>query len=148
MSQFIYEQILPYPPKEVFTIFRDQLLKTFPDVNLSKVSGATAGKDTKGISGYTFHLNLEITDYRENEVYELTTHASNRQEFVSRYDFAAVVPNKTRLTLTETNTTSGFFGIANAIVTSIIFKKRATQKAEKIFLSITDELEKRKTGKK
>ncbi len=147
MAQFIYEQILPYPPKEVFTIFREQLIKTFPNVNPSKAIGATAEKDTKGISGYTFQLNLEITNYQENEIYELTTHASNKQEFVSRYDFAAVGPNNTRLTLTETNTTPGFFGSANAIMASIIFKKRAKQKANKVFLSITDELEKRKMGK-
>jgi len=147
MAQFNFEQILPYPPKKVFNIFREQMLQSFPGVNLNNPLGAKAEKTTTGVSGYKFHLNIEITDYQENEIYEITSRASNKQEFVSRYKFMPEGDKNTRLNFSETNTTPGFFGNANAILSSILFKNRARKKIEKIVLSIVGELEKRKTEK-
>ena len=122
-------------------------MQTFSGVDSTNPIGAKAEKTITGVSGYKFRLNIEVTDYRENEIYEITSRASNDQEFVSRYELFRLGDNKTRLVFSETNITEGFFGSANAVLTSIFFKKRARKKIEKIVRSIIDELEKRKPEK-
>jgi len=143
MSQFHHQKVLPYPPEIIFTIFKEQIRKAFPKVKLSNPIGARAEKDAKGVSGYSFHLNLEITDYKNNELYELTTHASNQQEYVSRYELKPINKGETLLSLDEKITTPGIFGAANALLTGVIFKGRAMRKAQGLFESIETELEKR-----
>lgn len=145
MAQFNFESIIPYSSKEIFDIFHEQMLQTFPGIDPANPIGAKAEKTTTGVSGYKFHMDIEVTDYRENEVYEITSCASNKQEFISRYEFENLDDNKTRLVFSETNMTKGFFGSANAVLTSLIFNKRARNKIEKIIRSLVDELEKRKS---
>ena len=147
MAQFNFENIIPYSPNEIFDVFREQMLQTFPDADSANPIGAKAEKTTTGISGYKFLLNIEITDYRENEIYEITSRASNKQEFISRYELKNLDDNKTRLVFTETNITEGFFGSANAVLTSLVFRNRARKKIEKIIVSLVNELEKRKSEK-
>jgi len=102
--------------------------------------GATASREVTGIGGNTFRLDLEISDYQENEVYEVTTFASNRQSYVTRYELNPTKDGKTLLRLTEQITTPGFFGSGNAILTQIFFKRKARQKAERLFQAIETEL--------
>ena len=147
MAQFNFEDSIPYSANEIFDIFREQMLQTFPGVDPANPVGAKAEKIANGVSGYRFNLNLEITDYRESEIYEIKTHASNKQEFISRYEFKALDENNTQIIFSETNITEGFFGSANAVLTSMLFKNRARKKIEKIIRSLAAELEKRKAEK-
>lgn len=142
MSQFQYEQSFAYSPKKIFDIFRKQFLETFPQGDINAPLGASTSRESTGVGGNTFRLELEITDYRENEVYEVTTYASNRQSYVTRYELSPMIDGKTRLRLTEKNTTPGFFGSGNAILTQILFKRKARKKAERLFQAIENELAK------
>ena len=141
MSQFLYQKIIPFSPEEVFSIFREQFYKTFPKANRKKPIGAKAQRDAKGVQGYVFQLQLEVTDYCENKIYEITTHASNKQHYSSRYELTPTDDGGTLLVLKESIITPGFFGTTNALLTQIFFKGRAKRKAERLFQSIQSELE-------
>jgi hypothetical protein len=140
MTNYQFQHIFSYPPERVFAIFRKQIRETFPSVNLSNPIGTATEKKAKGVQGYTFILQLEISDYKENEAYELTTHASNRQSYVSRYELQPLPENKTQLVLTEENTTPGFWGNANTLLSKMLYKKWANRKAEHLFQGIESEL--------
>lgn len=104
--------------------------------------GATTEREAPGAGGYTFRLSMQISDYRENDVYELTTQASNRQTFITRYELFSTEDGSTRLVLTEKNTTPGYFGSGNALLTQIFFQRKARKKAERLFHAIENELAK------
>lgn len=146
MAQFILNKIFPYSATEVFAIFRDQFKQTFPQADILNPIGACAERDAAGVQGYTFHLSTQITDYEENKVYELTTRSSNKQIYVTRYELNPLKDGSTLLELSEEIATPGFFGSTNAILTQIIFKKRARKKAERLFQSIETELARKSNG--
>ena len=146
MSQYILKKVFPYSTTEVFAVFHDQFKQTFPLANILKPIGACAERDAAGVQGYTFHLSMQITDYEENRVYELTTRSSNKQIYVTRYELTPLEDGSTLLALGEEITTPGFFGSANAILTQIFFKKRARKKAERLFQSIETELARKSNG--
>lgn len=142
MTKYQFQHIFSNPPEQIFAIFRKQLCDTFPSVDLSNPIGTTNQKETRGVQGYTFLLDLEISDYKENEIYEITTHASNKQSYISRYELHSLPEDKTQLVLIEENTTPGFWGNANALITKIFFKKQGDRKAERLFQGIEAELAK------
>jgi len=144
MSHFQHQKTLPYPPEKVFKVFKRQMFKTFPSANRSNPLGAKSERDSKGIQGYTFHLEQEITDYQENRIYEVTTHASNHQVFVSRYELKNGEGDNTLLVLEEWITTPGFFGNINTLLTQLLFKGRAQKKAYTLFQSIESEINQKK----
>jgi hypothetical protein len=141
-TQFQYEKKFTHPPGAVFAIFKREFQKTFPNGDVNTPLGSTAEREAPGAGGYTFRLDMEITDYLENQVYELTTHASNSQIYITRYELFPSEDGNTRLVLTEKNTTPGFFGSGNALVTLIFFKQKARKKAERLFQAIENELAK------
>lgn len=142
LSQFQYEKTFSHSPSEVFAIFRQQFEQTFPESDTAHPLGAIVEREAPGAGGYTFRLSMKISDYRKDEVYELTTHASNRQTFVTRYELFPTRDGNTRLVLMEKNTSPGFFGSGNAILAQFFFKRKARKKAERIFQAIENELAK------
>jgi hypothetical protein len=140
MSQFQYEHSFAHSPEKIFAIFCKQFQQTFPQGNIKAPLGVSVSREASGIGGNTFRLELEISDYRENEVYEVSTYASNRQSYITRYELIPAEEGKTLMRLTEKITTPGFFGSGNAILTQIFFKRKAKQKAERLFQAIENEL--------
>lgn len=141
-AKFQHEKIITHTPSDVFAIFKREFQKTFPEGDVNHPLGAITEREAPGAGGNIFRLSMHISDYREEEVYELTTQASNRQTFITRYELFPAEGGNTRLVLTEKNTTPGFFGSGNALLTQIIFKRKASKKAERLFQAIENELAK------
>ncbi|MEG1004283.1 MAG: DUF3284 domain-containing protein, partial [Clostridium sp.] len=72
-------------------------------------------------------MNVEITDYKENELYQITS-VRNKLAFVSTYKFERIDDNKCIFGLEESDSTAGIFKGLNAILQNFLFKKRITKR--------------------
>ncbi|MGL5067317.1 MAG: DUF3284 domain-containing protein [Sarcina sp.] len=114
-----------YSAKEIFKIFKKMIKQDFPRFNEKDAIGTSTKKTIGHYATKSAEAYVEITDYKENEVYEITTVTSKTQTtFVSRYELEVVDANTTILTLQEHQAGEGFFVAINYFVQTMFFKNR------------------------
>ncbi len=123
MPTFKNEAILDYPVDKVFKVFRDTAKRDFPKFNDKKPIGCSIERNVGTYSLKTARMKVEITDYKPNEIYEISSH-KGKTLYKSNYQFVSLGENKTKLLLTESEYTQGALNFLNTIIASIFFKGR------------------------
>ncbi|MGL5634073.1 MAG: DUF3284 domain-containing protein [Sarcina sp.] len=140
-NSFINSAELNYPRKEIFKVFKKQIKQDFPKFNEKEAIGTSTKKKIGHYATKTAEAFIEITDYKEDEVYEITTTTSQKSiTFYSRYTLEEIDANTTRLTLEESQAGYGFFVTINHAVQSIFFKKRIKQRFSFLIQSLESEI--------
>lgn len=137
LSTFKNKAILDYPVNEVFDIFKETAKRDFPKFNEKNPIGVYVDRKVGTYSVKEGKMRVEITDYKEKEIYEITS-KQGKSEYKSRYEFSTVNENKTKLLLTENNYSEGALHIINAIIAAMFFRGRV----KKRFRFLVQELEK------
>ncbi len=114
---------LNYPVEEVFKIFINTAKRDFPKFNEKNPIGCAVTKKTGAYSNKKVDIRVEITDFKKNELYQITS-VRDKMMFVSTYTFEKIDDNKTLFSLEESDNTTGIFGGINAFLQNFLFKKR------------------------
>ncbi|MGG7178554.1 DUF3284 domain-containing protein [Clostridium paraputrificum] len=134
---FLNSVVLDYPVEEVFRIFIRTAKRDFPKFNENNPVGCKVSKKVGAYSAQSATLEVEITGFKKNELYQITS-TSSSAIYISTYDFEVVDDNSTRITLTEEDKKPGFFPGFNTLIQNIAFKGRVKRR----FAYFVDSLEK------
>lgn len=130
-----------YSAKEIFKVFKKMIKQDFPRFNEKEPIGTSVKKQIGSYSTKSAEAYVEITDYKENEVYEITTVTSKTQvTFVSRYVLTPISEDKTLFTLEQTQAGTGFFITVNHIIQSIFYKKRVQRRFDALLEGLDTEI--------
>lgn len=149
MSGFKNEMIINHNIDKVFNVFHQTAKRDFPDFSEETAIGTKVYRTVGSYSTKSKNnIEVEITDFKRNEVYEVTTRNHvNGQDFVSRYLFEKVDDDTTMLTLEENQQIQGVFSKANAWLTQFIFKNRVKSRLEYFVESLEKEIEQTQESK-
>lgn len=120
---FSNSAIVNYPVEEVFSVFIRTAKRDFPKFNENNPIGASVKKKVGAQSKKSQSLNVEITDYKKNELYKITSTSSNTV-YYSTYQFEKIDGSSTRITLIEENETKGIIRGINHFFQGLSFKGR------------------------
>jgi hypothetical protein len=115
--------IIRYPVEKVFNLFLRQAKRDFPKFNESNPIGCSVTKRVGSYSVQSATLKVEITDYKKNELYQITSTSPDRI-YYSTYEFESMDESSTRITLIEEDKSKGFLSWFNVILQNILFKRR------------------------
>lgn len=116
---------LNYSASDIFKLFNKMAKQDFPRFNPKEALGCSTKKTIGHYAGRQAEAYVEITDYIDQKVYEVTTiTSSTKLTFVSRYSLEKIDDNTTILTCEETQSGTGFFDTMNHTIQAIFFKKR------------------------
>lgn len=119
--------VLKYPVEKVFSVFIRSAKRDFPKFNENNPTGSSVTKKVGAYSTQSVTLKVEITDYKKNELYKITS-TSHDRIYYSTYEFEVVDGKFTRVTLTEEDKTKGFFSWFNVMMQNILFKNRVKRR--------------------
>lgn len=137
---FSNSAVINYPIEKVFNIFIRSAKKDFPKFNESNPIGCKVVKKVGSYSAQSAKLEVEITDYKKNELYEIKSSSPN-SNYISRYSFESVDENSTRITLLEDEVSKGFVPWFNVIVQNLAFKGRVKRRFEVFIEGLSREVE-------
>ena len=112
-----------YPVEEVFKVFMRAAKRDFPKFDDKNPIGASVTKKGGAYAGKSVDMNVEVTDYKQNELYQITS-VRNKLSFVSTYKFKKIDDNKCLFTLEESDSTAGIFKGINSMLQNLLFKSR------------------------
>lgn len=124
---FLNSAIVKYPVEEVFSVFVRTAKRDFPKFNESNPVGTSVTKKVEACSVKSASLNVEITDYKENELYKITSKGSDTI-YYSTYQFEKIYENSTRITLIEENETKGIITWINHLLQNLFFRGRVKRR--------------------
>lgn len=136
---FINTVELNYPVEEVFKVFIRTAKRDFPKFNEKNPIGASVTRKAGNYSTKQSEVRVELTDYKLNEVYQITT-AKNHVMFVSTYTFKKIDEYTTELTLEESDSTEGFFKGINSFMQNFLFKKRIKKRFSFLVQGLENEI--------
>ena len=119
--------VLNYPVDEVFKVFIRVAKRDFPKFNENNPIGCKVIKNVGAYSAKSAKLEVEITDFKKNEIYQITSKGSSAV-YVSTYKFEELSDESTRVTLVEEDRKKGFFPWFNSIIQTIAFKGRVRRR--------------------
>lgn len=140
MATYKNQDILDYPAKEIFKVFKLTAKRDFPKFNENRPIGVSVERKVGAYSLKTATMLIEITDYKNNEVYEITS-SHNSTTYKSRYEFFALEDNKTKLVLTESQYSAGIANIINVVVASIFFRGRVKKRFNHLINTLKNQIE-------
>ncbi|MEQ8197102.1 MAG: DUF3284 domain-containing protein [Clostridiaceae bacterium] len=140
MLLFEDEIILDYSVNDVFSIFVRTAKRDFPKFNEKNPIGTKTEKKTGSRSFRKTVLSVEITDYEKNKVYEITS-ISQPEVYVSRYEFGDLGNNRTKLTLKESDDSTGFFSVINKFLMKFVFRFLIKRKFDSFISALKDEVQ-------
>lgn len=133
--------VVEYSDKEIFKVFKKMIKQDFPRFNEKDPVGTSVKKKIGSYSTKSAEAYIEITDYKENEVYEITTVTSKTQTtFISRYTLTPVEDGKTLFTLEQSQAGDGFFVTLNHFIQSIFFKGRIKKRFSFLLQGLDNEI--------
>lgn len=124
---FSNSAVINYPVEKVFNVFIRTAKKDFPKFNESNPVGCKVIKRVGTYSSQSANLEVEITDFKKNELYEIKS-SSPSSIYTSRYSFESVNEDSTRLTLIEDDVTKGFVSWFNVLIQNLVFKGRVKKR--------------------
>ncbi|MDS0526175.1 DUF3284 domain-containing protein [Clostridium sp. SHJSY1] len=137
---FSNSAIIKYPVEKVFNLFIRQAKREFPKFNESNPIGCSITKRVGAYSVQSATLKVEITDYKKNELYQITSTSPDRI-YYSTYEFEIIDENSTRITLIEEDKSTGFFVWFNVILQNILFKNRIKRRFKFFIEGLIREIE-------
>lgn len=139
MANFKNEAVIDYPVKDVFKVILKAAKRDFSNFNKDKAIGTKITKSVGAYSNKTGTMEIEITDFKENEVYEITS-SQGLKVIRSKYSFEPVEGNKTRFILEESENSTGFISGINSLIVGVIFKKRIKRRFSFLIKGLEAEL--------
>lgn len=137
---FSNSAIIKYPVEKVFSLFIRQAKREFPKFNESNPIGCSVAKRVGAYSVQSATLKVEITDYKKNELYQITSTSPDRI-YYSTYEFEIVDEKSTRITLIEEDKSTGFMVWFNVILQNILFKNRIKRRFKFFIEGLIREIE-------
>lgn len=124
---FSNSAVINYPIEEVFAMFIKTAKRDFPRFDEDNAIGCKVKKKVGTYSVQSADMEIEITDYKKNELYQIKS-TNESIVYTSTYEFDAVDEKSTRLTLTEEDKKPGFLPWFNVILQNIAFKGRVKRR--------------------
>jgi hypothetical protein len=124
---FSNSAVVKYPVEEVFSIFIKTAKRDFPKFNESNPIGSSVIKKVGAYSVNSANLKIEITDYKINELYQLTS-TGPKTVYYSNYKFEKIDENSTRITLIEEDVSDGFITWLNRLIQGLAFSGRVKRR--------------------
>lgn len=136
---FSNSAVVNYPVEEIFSVFIKTAKRDFPKFDESNPIGASIVKKL-GSKSKAATLTIEITDYKKNELYKITTTSSNAI-YYSTYQFEKIDENSTNITLIEDNETQGIFTKINSFLQYVSFKGKVNRRFVRFIEALEREIE-------
>lgn len=133
--------VVDYPIEEVFKTFIRTAKRDFPKFNENNPIGSAVTKEVGTYSAKTGTLRIEITDYKLNELYQITS-VRDKMMYISTYQFEKIDENSTQITLEETEETPGAFQLVNTIIQKVCFKGTVKRRFGVFVNALEQEMEK------
>lgn len=124
---FSNSAVINYPVEKVFNVFIRTAKKDFPKFNESNPIGCKVIKRVGAYSAQSAKLEVEITDFKKNELYEIKS-SSPSSVYTSRYSFEAISKESTKITLIEDDVSKGFIPWFNVLIQNLVFKGRVKKR--------------------
>ncbi len=124
---FSNSAVINYPVEKVFNVFIRTAKKDFPKFNESNPIGCKVIKRVGAYSAQSANLEVEITDFKKNELYEIKS-SSPSSVYTSRYSFEAISKESTKITLIEDDVSKGFIPWFNVLIQNLVFKGRVKKR--------------------
>lgn len=137
---FSNSAVINYPVEKVFNVFIRSAKRDFPKFNENNPVGSKVSKKVGAYSTQSATLEVEITDYKKNEIYAITS-TSPERIYYSTYKFEVVGENKTRITLEESDKSKGFVSILNVLIQTLVFKGRVKRRFTYFIENLQREIE-------
>lgn len=131
--------IVNYNSKEVYNIFRKNAKRDFKDFKDDNPIGCKIEKNITTGGSKTIKCIVEITDYKLNEVYEITT-SNEFSKCVSRYTFKEKSNGTTVVTLEEVQSTEKMVELVTLWIQRFLAKKNFKESFKNIINSLNHEL--------
>ncbi len=132
MATYKNEAVVNYNVEKVFKLFYKTAKRDFKKFKEETAVGTNTGRQVGAYSGKKEHMQIEITAYEKNKVYEITSYKRG-VSFISRYELEKVDEDKTKLKHIESDDTKGIFGLINNLL-AILFLRRKAKKRFDIFI--------------
>lgn len=135
--------IVQYELEEVFRIFMKNAKKDFPDFNEENPVGCKINKTIQSVGPKSLNCTIEITDYVENEKYQITTSTNfttGVSTCVSTYMFKAQKDGATKLVVEENQDSEKFMSYATLWLQRFLAKRNFKAKVNNIAESLNNEL--------
>lgn len=130
--------ILNYPAEDVFHIFIKHAKKDFSDFNEENAKGCKIEKQiNSGVK--LIECTVEITDYKKNEKYEITT-STSYSKCISIYNFIKQKDGTTKLVFEEDQASDQFFGYISLWIQRFMARRNFKLKFDNIIDSLNNEL--------
>lgn len=137
---FINSAVVNYPIEEVFKVFIRVAKRDFPKFNEKNPIGCSVTKKVGAYSAKSADVRVEITDFKKDEVYQITT-VKDKLIYVSTYRFKKIDDENTQIDLEEVENTPGIFPGLNAMFQNLLFKKRIRKRFEYFVTGLENEIE-------
>lgn len=131
--------VVNYKVEEVFNIFNNNAKRDFKDFREDNAVGCKMVKDITTGGKKPIRCNIEITGYKKNLKYEITT-SNKYSKCVSTYTFKPQTNGTTLLTLKETQSTPKFMQFMTLLFQRFLARQRFKASFNNIIESINNEL--------
>lgn len=141
MADFRNETIVEYPIKKVFNVILEVAKRDFDNFDEKNAIGTSTEKTVGNYATKTSKMKVEITNYKRNEIYEVTS-SQDDKVFISRYTFEKIDSNNTKIILEEYENSNGFIGGLNSFLVGFLYKKRVNRRFTYLIKGLVNEIEK------
>jgi hypothetical protein len=131
--------ILNYPTEDVFHVFIKYAKKDFSDFNEEDATGCKIQKKINSGGANPIECTVEITEYKKNEKYQITT-STSYSKCISTYNFKGQKDGTTKLEFEEEQTSDKFFGYMSLWVQRFMARRNFKLKYNNIIESLNNEL--------
>ncbi|MGL4990446.1 MAG: DUF3284 domain-containing protein [Sarcina sp.] len=140
-NTFKNSAVVDYSNIEIFKVIKKMIRQDFPRFNEKNPIGTSVTKQIGSYSTKTAEAYVEITDYKENELYEITTVTSKgRITYVSKYILTPLEDGKTEFTLEQTQGGPGIFTTLNHMLQSFLYKGRIKKRFDYLLQGLDAEI--------
>lgn len=131
--------ILDYKVNDVFHIFIENAKKDFSDFNVEDATGCKVKKKLTSSMSAPIECTVEITKYKKNELYQITTSTENTT-CVSTYTFQDTNDGKTKLMVEEKQDTIKFFGYMSLLIQRFMDRRNFKLKYNNLIENLNNQL--------
>lgn len=127
MSTYKNKVVLNYPISAVFKVFRNTAKRDFLKFDEENAVGSSVERNVGAYSIRSTNMKIEITDYKANEIYEITS-VQDSTVYKSRYEFKQLDGQTTEINVVESMNTTGAWNNINTLIAGIFFRGRVRKR--------------------
>lgn len=143
MATFRNEKVIESSIEAVFEVFFIIAKRDFKDFDVKNPTLSSAIRKVGTYSLKESKLLVKITDFKKNEVYEITS-STETNTYVTRYELISLSPNSTKIVLIEKDISVGAVNLINTFIAMIFFKGRVKKRFNYLMEGFLKEIEQNK----